>query len=368
MKLQQVSASIFILSLFSSLAAGLTTVKADSQFPFPIGMLHIESPINRTYTTGFLQLNVSFSGLCFDSIKHSLTYSLDGNYMGTLPIEPHYPDWLSVQAGFTASVVLPELAKGQHIITVNAEYSIYNYTTNDGVFHSKLTKFENATVVVNISDTIPLNELTAPVISDLSVENKAYPSAALPLNFNVDKAVMWTGYCLDGYNLTITDWWNTPATARRFNVTLKGLTEGSHSLAVYAEDTFGNTGTSKIVNFAIDTTPPVISILSIQNRTYDSATVPLTFAINEPTIQIEYNLDGQNNITIIENSTLTRLSNGMHNITIYAWDEAGNIGFSQTTSFSVYVQELFSMTLAVALASSVAACAGLLMYFKKRKH
>ncbi|MCJ7560689.1 Ig-like domain-containing protein [Candidatus Bathyarchaeota archaeon] len=179
---------------------------------------------------------------------------------------------------------------------------------------------------------------------------------------------MWTGYCLDDSNLTITDWWNTPATARSFNVTLKGLTDGSHTLVVYTEDTFGNTGASETVNFAIDITPPVISILSIQNRTYDSATVPLTFAVNESTIQIECSLDGQNNITIIENSTLTRLSNGVHNVTIYAWDEAGNIGASETIYFSV---EVPFPTMLVASASGVSVAVigvGLLVYFKKRKH
>jgi hypothetical protein len=290
--------------------------------------------------------------------------------MGALPTVPHYPDRLSVQAGFTASVVLPELSKGQHIITVHAEYSIYNFTTNDGVFHSKLTKFENATVIVNISDTIPVNELTAPVISDLSVANKTYPSATLPLNFNVDKAATRTGYCLDYRNLTITDWWNTPATARSFNVTLKGLTDGSHTLVVYAEDTFGNVGASETVNFAIDTKAPVISILSIQNKTYDSATIPLTFAVGESTIKIEYSLDGQNNITINENATLTRLSNGVHNVTAYAWDVAGNVGTSETITFTIAEPELFPATPAtVASVASVAtAGAGLLVYFKKRKH
>jgi hypothetical protein len=289
--------------------------------------------------------------------------------MGELLVVPHYPDWLSVQAGFTASVVLPELSKGQHIITVNAEYSIYNYTTRDGAFHSKLTKFENATVIFNINDRIPVNELTAPVISDLSIENKSYPFFTLPLNFNVDKSVIWTGYCLDGKNLTIADWYRIGGSDRSFNATLKGLSEGSHTLVVYAEDTFGNTGTSKIVNFAIDTTPPVISILSIQNRTYDSAEVSLTFAVNESTFRIEYSLDGQNNITIIENSTLTMLSNGVHNVTLYAWDEAGNLGFSQTTSFSVAVQDPFPIALAaVSGASVIAVGMGLLLYFKKRKH
>jgi len=55
------------------------------------------------------------------------------------------------------------------------------------------------------------------------------------------------GYSLDGQlNVTITE-----------NTTLPGLPDGPHSLIVYANDTAGNMGSSDIVYFTVDTTPPI---------------------------------------------------------------------------------------------------------------
>ena len=104
MRMQQAVTSIFILLLFFSLAAGLNAVKADSQFQLVLtGMLRIELPMNRTYTTGFLLLNVSFGSLVGANINHSLTYSLDGKFMGAMPIEFHDPHRLTFQGFFTAT-------------------------------------------------------------------------------------------------------------------------------------------------------------------------------------------------------------------------------------------------------------------------
>jgi hypothetical protein len=365
----QKSGSTIILTFALSLtfAGGLTVVKADSTFPILISPVHIETPTNRTYTSGVLTLNASFGGFCFDIIKHSLTYSLDGNDMGAMPIVPNYTDYLSVQAGFTASVQLPQLSKGQHSITVYAEHDVYNFTSN-GVFYPKITQQDNATVIFNISDTIPINELTPPVISALTIQNRTYASSALLLNFTVDKAVSSTSYCLDGRTTEITDWWNTPASMRSFNVTLKGLTEGTHTFVVYAEDTFGNTASSDSINFAVDTTAPNVTILSIENKTYTSASAPLNFAVNESVSHVTYSLDGKENVSIAGNSTLTGLPDGVHNVTVYAWDPAGNIGVSATTSFKVKADEFSAETFAFAFAASATFVgAGLFLYFKKHR-
>lgn len=367
MNAKTVSAIFFLSVLLFSFAAGLGYAKAESTFPVLISPVHIESPINRTYTSNFLILNVSFGGLCFNSIQHSLTYSLDGKVVCALPIVPHYPDYLSVQAGFTASVQLPQLSKGQHIITVYAEHIAYNITTN-GIFHPKITQQDNSTVIFNISDAIPINELTPPVVSNFTVENKTYPSTKLSFNFNVDKPVISTSYCLDNRTIPITGWWDTPASARTFNLTLKGLTEGSHTLVAYAEDTFGNMGASQRINFAVDTIAPNVLILSVENKTYDSAYLPLNFAVNESVSLIAYSLDGKENISTTGNITLTGLTNGVHNVTLYSWDVAGNVGASETAYFSVEVAFPTALVAVASVISLVLVGIGLLVYFRKRKH
>jgi len=125
--------------------------------------------------------------------------------------------------------------------------------------------------------------------------------------------------------------------------------------------------------FGYGTVPPKISVVSPENKTYTSSNVSLAFTVNKPVSWVGYSLDGQDNMTITGNATLSRLTNGLHNITVYARDEFENTGTSETISFSVDVpepSEPFPTTLVVT-ASGVAVAivgAGLLVYFKKRKH
>ena len=164
----------------------------------------------------------------------------------------------------------------------------------------------------------------------------------------------------------------------QYSQDLTGIPEGKHSILVFA----GGGGSyltggmgyyrfwvndSSSVFFTIDTTPPSVSVLSVENKTYESSEVQLNFAVSEPFSQVTYSLDGQDNVTVAGNATLTGLTDGPHNIKIYAKDAAGNIGASETVYFSVDVP--FPTTfVAVASGASVAVVGiGLIVYFKKRK-
>jgi parallel beta-helix repeat protein len=121
---------------------------------------------------------------------------------------------------------------------------------------------------------------------------------------------------------------------------------------------------------AVDTLPPVVSIVSPENDSSLTVDVALNFTINEPTSQITYSLDGAENITISGNTTLAMLANSNHNLTVYAWDEAGNIGASKTIIFSVAEPSQSYPTTLVIIASGASlavVAAGVLVYFKKRK-
>jgi len=119
----------------------------------------------------------------------------------------------------------------------------------------------------------------------------------------------------------------------------------------------------------VDNTAPAIEVLSPAPRTYNASSIQLSFTVNEPASQIVYCLDGPDNVTVAENTTLIQLSNGNHNVTIYATDEAGNTGVSETIYFSVNVPEPFPTTLvAVSVITATVVTAGLFVYYKKRKH
>lgn len=174
-----------------------------------------------------------------------------------------------------------------------------------------------------------------------------------------------------------------------FSIKMEGISEGPQWLEVYAVgeafsytgyeikgslnlieyfDFYKVVGSSK-VNFTIDTTPPNISVLSVKNKTYYTSDIPLNFTVNEAPSQITYVLDGQENVTIAGNTTLSGLAEGAHNVTIYALDVAGNIGSSKTIYFSISEPEPFG-TIFGATASGVSIAivsVGLLVYFKRRK-
>ena len=121
---------------------------------------------------------------------------------------------------------------------------------------------------------------------------------------------------------------------------------------------------------AVDSTPPEISNLSVQNQTYPSPHVALDFTLNDNASCIAYSLDGGENVTIEGNTTLHGISAGLHNLTVYAWDSAGNVGISETVSFTVAVPEqepdAFPIIPVVAVPVAAVAAVAAVVYVKKR--
>jgi hypothetical protein len=113
---------------------------------------------------------------------------------------------------------------------------------------------------------------------------------------------------------------------------------------------------------------PEINISSPKNESYNSSSISLDFSTDKPVLELSYSIDGKQNETIIGNSTITNLSNGLHNVTIYAKDSFGNIGASETKSFIIARPEPFQgVPVAVVSIVSVAVAIGLMVYHKKHK-
>ena len=125
---------------------------------------------------------------------------------------------------------------------------------------------------------------------------------------------------------------------------------------------------SFLLKYEQEVTPPKISVLSPLNQTYSKSNVSLAFSIDKPVNWISYSLDGQQNVTITGNTTLTNMTNGLHTLTVYANDTYGNMGAS-TINFTVAKPAPFppATIAAVSGAVTVVVVAGLLVYFKKFK-
>jgi len=192
-----------------------------------------------------------------------------------------------------------------------------------------------------------------PTVEIISPESKAYKS--IEIDYTANKAVSWAAYSLDnGVNVTLE---GTPE--------LTDLPDGQHSIVVYANDTLGNIGVSQTVTFTIDTTPPNITILIPQQHTYDTADVPLTFTLDEPTTELSYTLDGQIPTSITGNVSLPALPDGSHSIIVYAVDELGNEGYSVEVNFSISTFPMFWV--ATVVASSIIILASGYLFIRRVK-
>jgi len=118
-----------------------------------------------------------------------------------------------------------------------------------------------------------------------------------------------------------------------------------------------------------DTTPPTVSIVSLENKTYFTKDVPLTFTVSEFTSWIGYSLDDQANVTITGNTTLYGLFDGSHGIIVYANATTGNTAASQIIFFSISTQqaEPFPMWIVAAILIMLGVGASLLVYFLRVK-
>ena len=117
------------------------------------------------------------------------------------------------------------------------------------------------------------------------------------------------------------------------------------------------------------TVPPAVAVVSPENQMYNETSVFLVFTVNKQVVWLSYSLDGQENVTITGNTTISGLASGAHNITVYAKDAFENTGASETITFSIAEeQEPFSAVLVATVSVSVAVVGvGLLVYLKKRK-
>jgi hypothetical protein len=238
-------------------------------------------------------------------------------------------------------------------------------------------------------DVPPRDDTKPPAMTISSENNTVYPSNNLIISFNVkllysisasDTRIYMVYYYTSWQNeIVIVYQWNAEyLTEFSHKLNLTSIPEGNHNITIRAIEygkywsetfhytTFSITGSSSI-SFTIDTTPPVISALSVENKTYSTSDVPLNVTVNEPVSQVIYSLDGQENVTVAGNTTLADLSMGVHNVTVYAWDTAGNVEASKTITFTVTPFPT-APAAAASVASIAAVTAGLLVYFKKRKH
>ena len=191
------------------------------------------------------------------------------------------------------------------------------------------------------------------LIIDSPVYKMVYTNTSVPLDVYANVAnptpeVVSITYCLDeDSNVTLTNLTKTlrlpghiQGSQFHAELLLENLAEGNHTLRAYSQDAVG-VQMNYSVEFFVDThyTSP-LSVLSPQNITYTKTEVPLTFICRETNrldgnfTRAGYVLDGIGSYYFYDNSTLTDLSIGNHEIHITVWTDNYQF-FSETIYFTV---------------------------------
>ncbi len=164
-----------------------------------------------------------------------------------------------------------------------------------------------------------------------------------------------------------------------YTVTLPPLSEGWHFVQVNFEpelrlggrqwSNFSSHQTQSIHFKTINTTG--LSVLFPQNRTYGFDEVPFIFEVDEPSAHVSYSLDNQKNVTQ-ENTGLIRLTDGSHNLTVYAKDDFGTVVDSVAVNFSVDSLQTETPSvnawIAIATITVTVGVLGVLVYLKKSRN
>jgi hypothetical protein len=120
----------------------------------------------------------------------------------------------------------------------------------------------------------------------------------------------------------------------RGGLAFENLSNGNHTLRLYLGhqcNTLFKVNAFTEVKFSV--AAPIVLLIQGQDY-YLSRDVPLELIVSEPTYLL-CSIDNKTNQTINGNTTLTGLTSGYHNVTVYGCNDAGNWCTSNTINFEV---------------------------------
>ncbi|GEM_PF-1395097 len=182
-------------------------------------------------------------------------------------------------------------------------------------------------------------DTVAPNIIIKSPTNTTYSTSTINFNVSSNENLSFCKFTINNWesNYTMTRYNDT-----YFNFTNSSVPEGSYIAKFWCNDTLNNTNNTETKAFAVDTTKPLMTIVSPTNTTYASTTMSFNVSLNENSSWCGFSLDGSPNITMTRfndtyfNFTNTTMTQGGHSIVFACNDTAGNMNASSNiVSFAV---------------------------------
>jgi len=224
-----------------------------------------------------------------------------------------------------ATPIFFRTAEGETDLTLQAGDHAVQVTATDRAGNSV-----NVTVPFHFDPNAPSLSITAPA-------RNSYVKAK-------DVTVSWTasdsGSGLASLQLSVDSAPPVDLALGATSHTLAGLSESGHDVTLVAKDVAGNVATETIL-FAVDVTPPVLTIIAPTGNYVNTKDLPLIWAgsdSNSGIDRFELALDGGPPVSVMQafGYTFPNVAEGAHSVVVRAIDRAGN-DVSKTASVTVDV-------------------------------
>jgi outer membrane protein assembly factor BamB len=205
----------------------------------------------------------------------------------------------------------------------------WKFTTGDRI-NSKAAIDKDGTIYFGSFDgkLYAIRDITPPRVAIISPQNATYPTSTIQINVSArdPSGVSSVIAEIDGStNVTLN------FSGGYYIGTTPALADGSHSIRIYANDSFGNINASEVVYFSVDTTPPRIVVAYNPSPVEYGSEANLTFNITElhpATVKIWRNdtllYEGSYAGGVPFNVSVATNQLGWWNYTVYANDILGN--------------------------------------------
>jgi hypothetical protein len=247
----------FVSILLFSVVAGtvlIQNVKADPMPATPRSVdIVVQSPTrDKVYNMVNIPLQFSVAiprNFADESRVLSVKYWLDDRLLG---------EHAGEDLPRTYSVVLNGLSEGAHSVKVwmKVHYLMRSLVWDEirGYRERYRIEVEQSGYSKVISFRVETSPPNINVLTSQETFETSSSTADVPLNFTVNEPVSWVGYTLNGKDvvtvddyLLSTEWFGRD----NYQLVVKGVPAGEHSLTVYVEDLGGNRGASEPFNFII---------------------------------------------------------------------------------------------------------------------
>jgi nitrous oxidase accessory protein NosD len=115
---------------------------------------------------------------------------------------------------------------------------------------------------------------------------------------------------------------------------------------------------------------PKVELIEPQNSSYLDANLTVVFTTNRQAQSYYFSVDGKELVSVAGNTSISDLTVGQHNITVYASDNFGNLQPSRTVNFAIETSYLVvdsSTEVLIAIIAIGAIASVSLVYFKRRR-